>query len=159
MAAIDYTISLLKPVEDDNSNVLVAFKGEGYDHFTHSFKSGKLFLRRNVKAFNSENNSDIICLVNDGGINIDFDKGLINHHLCKNVAITFKLDGMYMSEQQIRDIGKRCYTQFLTYENIEVIRRDFLFIKRYSNNFMFVLESNASVKQVPLLISIYYELD
>ena len=77
---------------------------------------------------------------------------------CQNVAISFKLDGMAMSSEHVYTLEEYVYTQCFTYDSVEIVRRNSTYVKRYSTNLMFVLASDAAVKQVPLQISIQYEL-
>ncbi len=152
-------------------SVLFVFKGDrSFDSFSSTFSEGNLFIRM------SNGRHDVIALVkptsivvNFGGnpkpvahqtittsFNIDGVSKLIDR--CQNVAISFKLDGMAMSSEHVQALEEYVYTQCFTYDSVEIVRRNSTYVKRYSTNLMFVLASDAAIKQVPLLVSIQYEL-
>ena len=132
------------------NKILFMFEGHQYNPFLHSFASGKLYIQRAGVG-------DIISIVKPDSILINVDDKNIDRK-CKNTSISFKLDNMFLSDVDIKSLGECLYTQFITYANVEVIFRDNAYVKRYSYNMMFVLETNACVKKIPLVISVHYEV-
>ena len=165
MAAVSYAMYSLSKVDKKNveqSSALFAFKGEDYNEFTHSFKTGKLFIRKtkgNTVDPKQPFSDDIVIIVANDEIFGKFGGNTLLRHGCRDISISFKLDNMFMSSEHIQSLGECVYSQFLMYESAETVQRRNKFAIRHSQNFMFVLESGAAVKQVPLLISIHYELN
>ncbi len=157
MAAVSYAISQIK----NGGNTIIAFDGHQYNQFLHNFAAGKLFIRRNsidASSVKNEQHNDILALLDSNSILINSGTHIIEKK-CRNASISFRLDNMLMSEDNIHNISECLVSNMTAYSSVDIAFKDDKFVKRNSYNIIFIIETNACVKKIPLLISIQYELD
>ena len=181
MAAIAHAVSQFKK----DGNTIIVFEGRQYNQFLHNFATGKLFIRRNIistgqptkeqadagqptkeqaeagqptKEQAEAGQPDIIVLLSTNSVLINIGAHSIDKK-CHNASISFKLDNMYMTEDDIRNISECLVSNMTAYSSVDVSFKNDKFIKKNSYNMLFIIETNACIKKIPLLISVQDELD
>jgi hypothetical protein len=157
MAAVEHAISQFKRGGDVTT---FTFHGYNYSPYTHNFNAGKLFIKRSrtnvaLSEYNRAN-SDITALVTPDSIVVSIDGKIIDKK-CKNASVSFKLDNMYLNSENLQNLGECISPQYMAYSSLDVVYKNDTFVKRHSYNMMFIIETNACIKKIPLLISIQYE--